>query len=186
MNTKRKIYLTLIVSLLVIIGLWLFLIQPLVDEVKLLSTEFEQKNNLLASYKDKGEKYLNKLRDDYNLFESRIFEINNSFIDSEKVIDSILAVEQAAVSTSNYQEIKEISSPGEDNALSFQISLWGSFPNLVKFLARIENLNYFIDSDSLQITRIGERDLRSWADKGINISDGDVKSTLEIKAYAKN
>lgn len=184
MKTKQKIYLTLIIFILIVIGLLVFLINPLVDKVKLSSVEFRKKSDLSASYKEKGGNYLEELRDKHTSLEPDILEVNESFVDSERAVDFILAVEQAAALTNNYQEIKEISS-AEEGALSFRVSLWGSFPNLIKFLAQLENMDYFIDFDSLQTGRIGERDLKTLIDKGIVVSIGDVKSVVEINAYTK-
>ena len=185
MQAQQKIYLTLIILVVVVIALLLFLVAPLVNKIKVLSADFKEKNNLLASYKEKGSDYLKKLRDEYADLGLKISEINESFVDPGKAIDFILAVEQAAALTNNYQEIREISLPEEENILSFQISLWGSFSNLIKFLTQLENMDYFVDSDSFQITRIEERDVKSLEDKGIVVSIGDVRSVLEIKVYTK-
>lgn len=179
---QNKIYLILGALGIIIVILLLSIIFPLVNNIKRLAAEFDQKNNLLASYKEKAESYLGQLRSDYFKLAPEISKINDSFVSPEKVIDSILAVERAAALTNNYQEIKEVK---EDGALSFQVSLWGSFPNLIKFLARIENLNYFVDSESLQITRVGERELVNLEGKGIMVKGGDVRSVINIKAYTK-
>lgn len=184
METKQKIYLTLIIFVLIVIGLLLFLINPLVGKIKLSSAEFKEKNNLLASYKEKGGDYLEGLRGKHTSLELNILKINESFIGSERAIDFILAVEQAAALINNYQEIKEVISI-EEGVLSFRVSLWGSFPNLIKFLAQLENMDYFVDLDSLQISKIGERDLTSLAAKGIIALAGDVKSIIDIKAYTR-
>ena len=118
--------------------------------------------------------------------QTKILKINNAFVNPEKAIDFIVAIEKVAASTNNYQEIKEVTSPKkEEGVLYFQISLWGSFPNLIKFLARLENMEYFIDAKSLQITRIEEKELMGLTDKEITVSAGDVKSIINIKTYTK-
>lgn len=183
---QQKIYLTLAISMVIIVVLLLLLICPLVDKIKALSAELKDRNDIVSSYEAKSSDYLNWLRDEHTGLESGISKIDKSFVAPERAIDFILTVEQIAALTSNYQEIKEISSAEEKNILSFQISLWGTFPNLIKFLAQLENIDYFIDSSSLQTTRIEERNLNTLADKGITVSAGDVKGILEIKIYAKN
>lgn len=184
MQEQQKIYLTLLIFILIVIGLLLFLISPLIERVKLSSAEFKEKNNLSASYKEKGGNYLKELRNEYANLEPEILDINRSFIDSERAVDFILAIEQAAALTNNYQEIKEISSV-EEGILSFRVSLWGSFPALLRFLVQLENMKYFIDFDSLQAGRIDENNSRALLDKGIVVLTGDVKSTIEIKTYIK-
>ena len=182
---QNRIYLTLSILVIVIIALLFFLISPLVSRVKALATELREKEGIVFSYKEKGGEYLEWLRSRYISLESKILEINNSFIDSEKAIDFILTVERIAFLTNNYQEIKEVSSLEEGSILSFQISLWGNFSTLIKFLAQLENLSYFIETGSLQITRIENRGLRSLTDRGIMVSVGDVSSIINIKVYIK-
>ncbi len=182
---KQKIYITLVILVITVIALLFFSISPLVSRVKALATELREKEGIVFSYKEKGGEYLEWLKSRYVSLESKILEINNSFIDSEKAIDFILNVEQIVFLTNNYQEIKEISSLEEGSVLSFQISLWGNFSNLIKFLAQLENMGYFVDTESLQITRIENRDLNSLTDRGIMVLAGDVRSIISIKAYAK-
>ena len=192
MNTQRKIYLTLVILAVVIIVLLFFLIRPLVAKVKAVSDNFIEKNNSLASFEERGTDYLARLRGEYLDIESQIPEINKYFLFPNKVIDFILAIEEIATLSNNYQEIKEVGSPApptdgskEEDILSFQISLRGNFPNLIKFLARLENMEYFIDIHSLQITRITEREQPGLEKEGIMVLVGDVKSTINIGVYVK-
>lgn len=175
MNCKQKIYITSITSAIIIIALILILVTPPVKKIKSLSANLVEKKSLTSTYEKRGGDYLKNLKNKYIELEPQISKINKSFIDSGRVIDFILAVEKAAALTNNYLEIKEIS--------SFQISLWGSFSNLIKFLAQLENMDYFVDSDSLQITKIGEKSLKDLIDKGIIVSTGDIKSVINIKTY---
>jgi Tfp pilus assembly protein PilO len=184
MNTQRKIYLTLVILAVVIIVLLFFLIRPLVAKVKAVSDNFIEKNNSLASFEERGTDYLARLRGEYLDIESQIPEINKYFLFPNEVIDFILAIEEIATLSSNYQEIKEVGSSEED-ILSFQILLRGNFPNLIKFLARLENMEYFIDIHSLQITRITERERSGLEKEGIMVLVGDVKSTINIGVYVK-
>lgn len=185
MNTQRKIYLTLVILAVIIIVLLFFLIRPLVARVKTLSTDFIEKNNSLVSFEERGTGYLARLRGEYFDIEPQIPEINRYFLEPDKIIDFILAVEEIATLSSNYQEIKAAGGSKKEDILSFQISLWGSFPNLIKFLARLENMKYFVDIHSLQIAKVGERDRGGLEEKGAMVSAGDVKSTINIGVYVK-
>jgi len=184
MNTQRKIYLTLVILAVVIIVLLFFLIRPLVAKVKAVSDDFIEKNNSLVSFEERGTDYLARLRNEYFDIESQIPEINKYFLSPDKVIDFILAIEEIATLSSNYQEIREVGSPEED-ILSFQISLWGNFPNLIRFLVQLENMEYSIDIYSLQITKAGEREQGGLKERGIVVSTGDVKSTINLGVYVK-
>jgi type II secretory pathway component PulM len=184
MSPKSKIHLTLVIVVIAVILLFVLLNAPLIKGVKTLSADFKEKNNLLASYREKGGDYLIQLRNEHAKSESKVSEIQACFVDSEKAIDFILAIEQVAVATGNYQEKREIASE-EKNTLSFQVSLWGSFSNLIKFLAQLENMKYFVNVDSFTTTRIVERELRDLVDKGIVVPIENVRSVLEIKVYTK-
>lgn len=185
---QQKIYLALSASAIVIIVLLLFLISPSVSKLKALSRNLNENNSTLLSYKEKGGDYLAQLKSDYNVLGQKISEINNSFVNPEKAIDFILAVEHLANITKNYEEIVEITpqqEKQESKALFFRVSLIGSFPNLVKFLAQLENMDYFVDFDSLDIITIDEGDLAALKDKNIVASAGDIKSAINIKVYTK-
>ena len=184
MSLKSRIHLTLAILVIAVIILLVFLDIPLVKKIKTSSANIKEKNNLLASYEEKGGDYLTRLRNEYVESEPRISETRISFVESGKVIDFILALEQIAVLTGNYQEIRETTSK-EKNILPFQISLWGSFPNLIRFLVQLENMKYFINVDSFVTLRIEKRDLGSLTNKGIVVSIEDVKSVLEIRAHIK-
>lgn len=186
MDCRQKIYLTLIASAIIIIALLLFLVIPLVHNIKSLSGNLIEKKNTVESFKEKSDKYLKHLKNEYANLEPEISKINSSFIDPEKAVDFILAVERIANLTNNYQEIREISSSKEKDVLSFQISLWGSFPNLIKFLAQLENMDYFVDSSSFQITKIEENELKGFVERGILVSADNIRSTINIKVYTKN
>ncbi len=93
-------------------------------------------------------------------------------------------MEQLAKNTDNYQEIKEISIAENDNKkLTFQVSLWGSYPNLIKFLAQLQNIGYFVEPVRLQIAKIQKQELIALENEGIAVSAGDIKSVLEINIY---
>lgn len=186
MDYKKKTYLTLIISAIIIIALLLFLVGKLVRNIKSSSSEILKTKSAVFSYKERSEKYLKDIKDAYAKVEPKISEINNAFVNPEKAIDFIVAIERVAAQTNNYQEIREIASPDKkEGALYFQISLWGSFPNLIKFLAQLENMNYFVDSNSLQIMRIDEKELAGFIDKGTIVSTGDVKSIINIKTHTQ-
>lgn len=192
MNTQRKIYLTLVILAVVIIVLLFFLIRPLVAKVKAVSNDFIEKNNSLLSFEERGTDYLARLRSEYFDIEPQIPKINKYFLSPDKVIDFILAIEEIATLSSNYQEIKGVGSPAtptdgskKEDILSFQISLWGNFPNLIRFLVQLENMEYFIDIYSLQIAKVGEKEWSSLREKGIVVSVGDVKSTINLGVYVK-
>ncbi len=187
MSCQQKIYISLIISTITILSLILILVIPFIKEIKSLSANLIEKQNLAFSYETMAGDYLKNLKNNYIGLEPQISKINNSFVDSERIIDFILAAEKAAALTNNYQEIKEtsLSAAEQDKTLFFQVSLWGSFSNLIKFLVQLENLDYFVDSNTLQITKIDERELKNLTDKGIVVSAGDVRSVINIKTYIK-
>lgn len=110
-----------------------------------------------------------------------------ALLPSEDAIKFILAVENSAQATQNRESISVSNSAattqatGAKNTLDFQISLWGSFPNLIKFLVYLENAPYLNTVDSLQIRRLTETDLNSPDAAGSQV--GDVNSIITISAF---
>ena len=63
----------------------------------------------------------------------------------------------------------------------FGISLKGSFPNLIRYLVHLENMQWLVGVDSLGISKI--KGVREESPAGL--SAGDIQTNLKIKVYTK-
>jgi len=101
----------------------------------------------------------------------------------------IMMIETIAQSTGNKQEVSVVKASNDktspkDTNINLQITLKGSFPNLVKFLLYLENAPYFSEIKSLQLQGMTQKDIESLKEgKGIGLSSGDITSTLKVSAY---
>ena len=94
----------------------------------------------------------------------------------DQVVDFIVELETFASSSSNRLEIKKV------DYSAFSLQLIGSFPNLMRYLGWLENSKYFININSIQIGRVGERILPF---EGEPILSGSVRTILEIESQLK-
>lgn len=188
-NYYSKIY-YIITAIVFIIAILLFgVIMPLIKGIKTKSSDYVNNmaatNNLYADWLSlqTAEKTLKKI--DKN-------RLKNIFLDPDQSLNFIVAVENIVKRNNLHHEIRILTlSPAAQNkgtinqnpALPFQLTVWGSFPNLMRLLKDIENLPYFVEIDIFEIQHLG--DMISPVLKSLNLGVGDIKTTLNIKVYTK-
>lgn len=75
----------------------------------------------------------------------------------DSAVEFIKSLEETASRTANAQKINVLKEGDrKESSIDFQISLQGSFPNLMKFLINIENLSYCGKIKTINITNINE------------------------------
>jgi len=132
---------------------------------------------------------LEKVREESGVVEKKLSEAN-IFLAQKDAINFILDVEQFASSTQIREKITVLNNPAQksqgekpkENVLKFQISLWGSYPNLIKFLVYLENAPYLNNIDSLQIKRLSEKDI-NLANESAGSQPGDVSGIINLSVY---
>ena len=178
MTINQKISLSGGLILIVLAAIVFGLIRPLFFELKQTSILVGAQKEKLFGLAKIEEKYLKELEQDYNKIKSDVFLLKKGFVDEKKAVEFFIELENIALQTSNKLEIKTEKFP------EFTLSLTGEFSNLMKFIGWLENGKYFVDLNSIQIKRISNKDL-SFSEAG-NISMGEIKTTLKIKAYSSN
>jgi len=188
----KKIYLASAAFSLLIIGLLFFPVWPLLKQIKATSLGLAQKKQDIDSFFTNWQN-LESSRQEYQEIQNQLKE-HSSFLPADSAIDFIMILENFAQMTENRQVISAVKkitptdSATDASAFknpSFQITLWGSFPNLIKFLIYLENAPYFTKVDSLQINRLTERDLTSPEKETAGLKIGDVKSLINLTVYQK-
>ena len=185
MNPKQKIYLTLSIILAICLVSGFLVIYPLINKIKSSSLAFIEKKETLEIL-EKEQIEFNLLKEQYKKIEPELTKINQSLLNSEKTLDFIVALENIAEKANNNYEIKVTQLQKEPKEkfsfLTFQIYLWGSFPNLIKFLIYLENMPYWVETDQIQIRPITQEEIGT--KKGlVNLSTGDVNTNLIVKVY---
>jgi hypothetical protein len=186
MTYKKKITISIVFFLSLIILFFVFLIYPLFLEIKNISQDFlNQKKELMAF--EKRVENLKKFQKLFPKISAHLEKIDNLFVNPEVPVDFILFLERLSqesdlslkISQNLSLEIKKDSWP----FFSFQLNLVGSFPNLSRFLEKLESAFYLIEIQNLTINRLNEAELKSKEFEQFSL--GDVKAILSIKVYTK-
>lgn len=177
MNIKQKICLASGLIVIIVILLIGFFVRPLLKEIKSTSLSIEDKEEKLAILKQSDQSYLEQLEVDYEDVKEEISLIESGFLINERVVDFIVELENFASSTSNILEIRKADYP------FFSLRLKGSFSNLMRYLGWLENGYYFVNIDSVKISRVIQRETPlSEPGEGFSV---EVEAILEISIPAE-
>ena len=186
MSPKNKINLSLVIILLAGILLFVFLILPIYKNIKGGVQELIVQKQKLMSLEEKT-RNVEDFKKNHSEIEQQLGKAEDLFINSEAPVEFISFLQQMA---QNYHLLIEIgpSEPFETKTepwlyINFHITIHSSFPNFLRFLEKLESSPYLIETKSLSLERLTERDLT--AEKLAEFSLGDVKAGLLIDVYAK-
>lgn len=187
-NPEQKIFYTSGLIVLAILLLIVFGIIPLLNRIKGASSNFVQNQIAIENL------YIDWLSLQVSAKElSKIDQekLERSFLDPDRTLNFILTLEEIVKKANLWHEIKVFtlsSAAGQTkeltNTIPFQITLLGRFPDFIHFLNYFENMPYYAEIDSMQIQRISKETLG--AERTSNLTEGDIKATLNIKTYVKN
>lgn len=174
-------------SFFVVLGLIIFfVIIPLIRQIKNDGVELSQKKQTIELlYQDW--RILEESRQEYIKIENELNSLP-AVLPPQEALKFIMLVENIAQSTDNRQEVSVVNGAevegGESQLLDFQINLRGSFPNLIKFLAYLENAPYYNEINSVQIKGFTAKDIQSMKEgEGAGLAAGDITTTLKISVY---
>jgi len=188
LNKKTQILISIIIFGVVIFLLVFLVIHPLFKEIKKNSEDFVSVKKELNSLKAQA-KNLEEFRNFYQKNLSDLEKIDKLFINSEIPIEFISFLEKNAqdsgipIKISILPQTQKGTEKEQWTSLQFQISTFGSFSNISKFIEKIEIAPYLIRIQNLNINRLTERELESEEFKGFSL--GDVKAIFLIKVYTK-
>lgn len=181
----QKIYFNLGLFILSALLLICLVILPLLNKIKNSSNELSKQNLIIDElYK----KWLDLKVSQKNLEKIDLNQIEKPLLNSEESLDFILALENIAKKAELEQEIRtfSLSSPTTEQkfkTIPFQIVLWGTFPNLMRFLVYFENMPFYAEITSIHINRLDARSLIT--EKMPNLKEGDIKAILNIEVYTQ-
>ncbi len=151
-------YAGLILALAVCAGVsvWLWL------EVRQTSREFargRQELNQLISERTN----LFQIKIEYERTVSSRQSVESVFLSSSRAVDFIVFLENLARSSGNAVEVQSVRGEGEagGNQLDFKMALAGNYPNLVNFLAQLENSPYLTQVSRLETSRSVDSETRA-------------------------
>lgn len=157
MKQKSKTSIFLMVFGAVCILLMAFAITLIFTGIKKDSGELLLEKNKLKSFSE-GMAGLQESRAFYEAHVAEFEKINAQFIDSEVPVEFIKFLEKIAADSRLLIDISPAMAEKKENdgqsGISFNVSADGSFPDVLKFLEKLENSPYLIKVINLNMARI--------------------------------
>ncbi len=186
MNLKNKINLTIIFLFVLVFILTLSLIHPTFLKIKNISKEIKEtqaKTTFLAA----ENKNLDDFRKFYKENEENFKKLDKLFINPAAPVEFISFLEKTAQTVGLSLKISPAITTKNPKdpwpSLSFQLILSSSFPDFLKFLAKLESSPYLIEVQDLTINKLIESELPAEEFKKLPL--GSVKVNVLIKVYTE-
>ena len=189
-SAKEKIYLLLVIFLALTLAVVFLVVSSLTKQIKNGGRELaEQRQDLNVFYQnwqnlEKSRQETEKIGGDLNDIQP--------FLAKKEILKFIVAIEEIAQKTDNRQSISVINPPAKkitgeetqkdtadkEEIINFQILLKGDFPNLMKFLAYLENLPFAHQIQLLTINRLNQSSII--ADQESGLTAGDISTVINL------
>ncbi len=175
MNSKKKIIIICVISGFASLALIFFVIFPMIGEIK---KDFDEFAFMKIKLSEDGRESSSSLKDFYDLIKPDFEKIDNLFIESEAPVELIEFWEKIAQDSKVSIDISAINFKKEEAGLwsyiDFRMNLKGDFPDILRFVEKIETGLYLAEITNLSIEK--------------NVKD--AKSTgavanLSIKVFSK-
>lgn len=180
----QKINLIALAFLAALILIVFFIAVPLINQIKNDGAELaEKKQSIELLYQDW--RILENSRKEYIKIQNELNSLP-AILPAGEALKFIMLIENIAQNTANQQEVSvnEANKTSTDKSLNFQIGLRGSFPNLIKFIAYLENAPYYNEIKAIQIKGFSAKELQGMKEQDrANLKSGDINSTLKISVY---
>lgn len=157
LDLKKKIIISSIFFFAVILGIICFIVVPSIKDIKMIRDSIEEQRIGLEKKYIRGQS-LRGLTEKIKKVEERIEEIDNIFVDRNKGLEFIKALEDLAEKNNVIQKIN-ISISDEPFANDFekipvQLFVQGTLENQANYLVGLETMEYYINVDSIDISSI--------------------------------
>lgn len=174
---QKKMIAWVALGLIILVLFTWLVINPLLEQIQSISRDYLANQEILARLNQR-EVIAKQLEESYQSQEKELTDLNRVFLGEEEIVGFISTLEKIARETDNQFEIKAVSSSALEESgqpfLGFQIYLGGSFNNLLRFLAHLENSPYppyrLVEIENLSI----------------KTTDSDLESVLYIKIYTQD
>jgi len=191
-----------IISITVVL-FFVFLIMPNIESIKIKSNLIEEKKLDNEIEKSKIEK-INSMQESLNNYESKKSELP-AFYENNQIVDLVKKLESMAQETGNDITLKAVSDSKPktesketakkkkkdekiitdnlvyDKYISLDVSLKGSYPDLINFLEKIENSRMLINVLSIEIRKTSSSSNQLKSEEAIRTGDifGSVNKASE-------
>lgn len=181
MKSRKKIYLSLIIFIGLSVFLIFFVIQPLFQKIQELSADvLNQKSN--AMFFEQSLKNLVVQKNLYQSYQPNLEKINQLFVNKEFPVEFISFLEESAKKDQLAMEISSMTAEKKEtdpwSSFVFQIKVTGSFPDLMKFMAKLENIPYLTEVQNFKANEISSGKAKTEKTK-------EISADFLVKVYSK-
>lgn len=187
MNSDKKLYLILSAGFVCFLVIAALIIPFLLVRIKQTGVNLSEERKNLGILENKQDNFAGWEKE-YREIKEETDKINKGFLDPNQLLGCIVELEEIAKKTGNKYDLKVVEQQqakkkkGEEkkeaapDGVFFQISWWGDFQGLVRFLAHLENLSYFNEVLTMQIQRL---------EQGEGAPSVSLAAVLNIKIFTK-
>jgi hypothetical protein len=179
MPIKQQIYIIILSSFLLAMGLIIIFVYPLYRGIQQDSKQIiSQKNNVFLLQKEFNE--AQNFQKKYEAYKSDLDKLDQMFVDSQNPVGFIEFIEKTA---SDFSTTIQISTPSfsKEGSLTFaslQVTCSGDFPKVLKFINALESGNYLAQIQNLAIASYKK-------DVSPEVSIAQAQATFSLKVFAK-
>lgn len=185
MTLKNKVRLSLAIFLTLSVFMIVSLIYPLFKDIKENAAELSLKKQD-SLYLDAKLENIEEFQRGYKEIKENLEKGESLFVNAEAPVDLIGFLEDTSedsnvsIKISPSEPTKKIGDPWY--SIIFQVNAVSSFPNLLRFIEKIESGPYLVQIENINITRLTLENLRSQGLQAYSV--GDARASFSIKAFA--
>ncbi|MEK7098040.1 MAG: type 4a pilus biogenesis protein PilO, partial [Patescibacteria group bacterium] len=157
LNMKNKIIINITVIIVFMSAIGYFIIMPTISDIRKMESEIEAQRTDLEKKYVKGQS-LKKLSENLKKIEPNLVVFDQIFINQSRALEFITTLEDIANRHGVTQKLNLMTEKGAGSngytktPLNFNID--GDFTDIMRYLADIESLNYYINVSSIEISKI--------------------------------
>jgi len=174
---NKKLISYSLIFLVITIILVVFLIFPLLKSIRENSEKLISFKRELSFLRSSAVNF-EETRKNYNLYKEELEKINDIFIDSNIPIDLIKFWEKVAadsnISIDIFPASLKLGKVGDRwDSISFQVTVKGSYPNVMRFIQKIESSPYLITLSEISLNRPAKN------------TTSNIVISFQMRAYAR-
>jgi len=185
-DLDRKNYLSSIIFIGIFFAIILFVIFPMVREIKEKSQQLLLEKEAHQVFIEE-KKNLQSFKETYQEIERDLTIADNLLVDSEVPIEIINFLENTASSFNVLINISSVSLEQTEEypwpSLVFSLQAFASFSDFSRFIETLESNSYLIEIHEMNIRRMKEGELMS--DEFSGLSPGAIGASLSLRVFAK-
>lgn len=186
MGSIKKNYLLVIIFGILSALLIVFVIYPLFKKIGELSYSLFLEENKIT-YLNQEREELRRMENLYKTYQADLDKMENLFIDPEVPVEFINFLEKNAADSQIKLEISSMTKETKKGdvwpSLSLHVLVTGSFSNFSKFLDKLENSSYLIETSDFNARKLSDKEKQ--AEENKNIPEADTTAVLSIKVFTK-